>query len=69
MYTRGKREKRIVDDPQIRSTPSLLAIEIENPPQENPKISPVGEESPDHSANLLCMVSQITLILKWRDPF
>ena len=36
-------------DPQIRSTQCLLAIEIENLPQKDPKIDPIGEDSLDHN--------------------
>ena len=50
MLTRGRKGKRIVDDPQIRSIKPLFAIEVESSPLENLDIGLVGEGSPDHSA-------------------
>ena len=49
MLTRGRKGKKIIDDPQIRSIQPLLAIELESLPRENLDIGSVSEGSSDHS--------------------
>ena len=49
MSKRGRKGKETVGDLEIRSTKPLLAIEVGNPPWDDPETDSIGEKSLDHS--------------------